>query len=239
MLTTSRKEVVMDRYNTATRVRGEQEAYGDRLGITENEINEPARRTTNYFSSEAQENDYSTVDIATKLFGNALEDDVDTNNQELGDEDLVPSMRTLDYANPRKVNTQGFTENGKVVVHTSSVTKTNTKIAVAAYIAVILVLAVAIAFTTASVSGVFAQTLALGEELSAQGATIESMAAELATVDEVELINMAESLGYHLPNTTNTIMYDAPTMRAPQSFNVTTNWFDQFCDSLCRFFGGN
>lgn len=228
MLTTSRREVSIDRYNRLSTKDNQDYAIG--LGIANDEINveQPVRRSRGL----AEENEYSVESVGAKLYGGIA---IDSNEADrvLENESALPSARTLNYKNPSYSERYGE----RTIVH--SVSKTRAKIAVAGYIAVILALAIVIAFTAINVSATFASADTLNEQIVAQAATIDQLTNELSTVDEASLIAAANAMGFSLPNTTNTLMYDAPVTRGPQTFDLSTNWFDKLCDGLCKIFGGN
>ncbi|HPG91865.1 MAG TPA: hypothetical protein PK675_00465 [Clostridia bacterium] len=232
MLTTSRREVSIDRYNRLSNKDSQDYATGLDIANDEISVEQPVRRWRD-INNNTDENEYSLESIGAKLYGGVAIDTPDA-ERTIRNETSLPSARTLNYKNPA-YSEKDYTE--KTIVH--SVSKTKGKIAVAAYIAIILALAIAIAFTAISVSSTFASTSALTEEIAAQSATIDTLAAELSTVDEATLIAAAQTMGFSLPNTTNTLMYDTPVTRGPQTFDLSSNWFDKLCDGLCRFFGGN
>lgn len=230
MLTTSRREVSIDRYNRLSTKDNQDYAIG--LGIANDEIDmeQPVRRSRGL--TDVQDNEYSVESVGAKLYGGIA---IDSNEADrvFENESALPSARTLNYKNPSY--SERYEE--KTIVH--SVSKTRAKIVVATYIAVILALAIAIAFTAVNVSATFVSADTLNEQIVAQTATMDQLTAELSTVDEASLIAAANSMGFSLPNTTNTLMYDAPVTRGPQTFDLSTNWFDKLCDGLCKIFGGN
>lgn len=205
----------------------------------ESEMDEIQNTSRRGFTTDEEE-EVNKSKLFARLSGNRVTEEVDMPEiQELiKGEKYPPSRRTLGYADPSLAE-GGAGYDTNAVVRTTSVAKTRAKIAVAAYIAVILALAIAIAFTALSVSGTFSQAAALSGQIAGQETAITALETELSMIDEAALTAAAIRLGFTLPNTSNTVTYEAPVMRPPQTFEVTTNWFDRLCDGLCKLFGGN
>lgn len=242
MLTTSRREVSVENYDT------EREEYKER----QNEIDEqynlsgyqaPKARPYSYYSNvatgEKAEPEYSAADIAAKLFSGSPVEPVnapieDTTN----DVNSMPSLATMNYSEAQVDKGMFLANQIPVSATVNSASKTKTKIIVAAYVAVILVMAIAIIFSALSVQEIYASAVALEGQQLAQAESISAMVAELSTVDEGAIISAAGAMGYSLANEANTVNYVIPQMRAPQTFAVEGNWFDSLCDKLSTLIGG-
>ncbi len=242
MVTNTRGKVILDDYDVQETRNKSRQTFDGQLGI-EKQIEEPTtrRRMSNFYSDDiVGQEEYPATDIAAKLFGNPNENVASVDSVELSDLDLVPSQRTIEYANPNKISTNVYTQEKQkeVVTYTSSLSKTRQKVAAASYVAIVLVLAIAIILTAGSVSGLYVNAASLEEAYATNKVLVDTLATELATVNEAEIIASAESLGYSLANTNNTVTYSVPKMRDTQMFNIESNWFDKLCDGISNILGG-
>ncbi len=216
--------------------REDEELFEERAAVGNEAA--PARRS--FLRESDEESELNKAELFEKLSGvRGGERDIPEMSEMLKREKYAPSPRTLVYVDPTVSGADAAPDKSNVVAHTTSVAKTKAKIAVAVYIAVVLALAIAIAFTALSVAGTFQSTSELMSQISGQTEAIDALVAELANADEAALTAAAEKLGLSLPNTGNTLMYDLPETRGPQTFDITTNWFDRLCDGICNLFGGN
>ncbi|MDD3831923.1 MAG: hypothetical protein PHW00_04650 [Clostridia bacterium] len=225
MLTTSRGQVIVD-----NNLYGGQ-SYNQEL---------PSATLQRSFSpvQSDMENEYSLAEITKKILGdsttlpNEYDEVVDNNPM------YAPSNKTMSYADDGIRRATLPTDNSSVIVKKSSLTNAQIKIALASFGIVVLVLAMLIAFASVGVNAVYGEIAVAESQLIAQSEVINTLNEQSANVDEATVLSLANALGYSVPDSSNTVLYEVPTKRPAVSYDIESNWFDELCDSISRMFGG-
>lgn len=225
MITTSRGNVSVDNYDEVA-VMTRPSIFGSSNSIDNRTI------------SVESENEYSTDSIAQKLFG-TTQLPRDYSEESTNESLYAPSEKTMAAANIKQYDkAMFFVPQENAVVKSNSALTTKSKIAISAFSVAVLMLAILIVFSAVSVSSMYASIGALEADAIAQTAVVETLANELAQVNEEELLARATELGYTVPTIAASETYVVPEMRNAQTFNVEQGWFDKFCDFISQAFGG-
>jgi hypothetical protein len=114
------------------------------------------------------------------------------------------------------------------------------KIAVAAYIALILTMLIVALITASSIAALSGREAALENELAASQAELSLLDDQSLTLGEdASVYAKASELGMYAPYTGAGLrIVSVPSMKTQNEYPIKSNWFNSFCAWLSNLFGG-
>ena len=174
----------------------------------------------------------SLDEIQKRLFGATADLETDLVEEEATTEnpDLLPSKRTIRASYEKSYEPTAPAK--------FALTK-KVKVGLISYAAVVLCLIIGVAICSFLISGAFAQVGELQAEYFAKQEVISALESQIAEATDAETIIQAGlAMGFTEINNSNSYSYELLETRPAQTFQIETNWFDNFCDWLSQIFGG-